>query len=71
MKVLIAPDKFKGSLSAVAAAGAISRGVLAAWPGAQVQTAPIADGGEGFAETMCEALRGEWLKLPARDPLGR
>ncbi len=71
MKVLIAPDKFKGSLSAVAAAGAISRGVLAAWPGAQVQTAPIADGGEGFAETMCEALRGEWVELPAQDPLGR
>lgn len=71
MKVLIAPDKFKGSLSAVAAAGAISRGVRAVWPGAQVQIAPIADGGEGFAEAMCHALSGEWVKLTAHDPLGR
>ncbi len=71
VKVLIAPDKFKGSLSAVAAAEAMRRGVLAVWPEAQVRLAPIADGGEGFAAALCEALGGKWVELPAQDPLGR
>ncbi|MDB6171810.1 MAG: Glycerate kinase [Chthoniobacteraceae bacterium] len=71
MKVLVAPDKFKGSLSAVAAAEAIARGFLSAWPEAEVQIAPIADGGEGFAEALCVALDGEWIATTACDPLGR
>jgi glycerate kinase len=71
MRVLIAPDKFKGSLSAAAAAEAIARGWRAAWPEAEIALAPIADGGEGFAEALCTALGGEWVEMPARDPLGR
>jgi glycerate kinase len=71
MKVLVAPDKFKGSLSAVAAAEAIARGFLSAWPRSELQIAPIADGGEGFAEALCVALQGEWIATTARDPLGR
>ncbi|MES2573217.1 MAG: glycerate kinase, partial [Verrucomicrobiota bacterium] len=71
MKVLVAPDKFKGSLSAVAAAEAIARGFLSAWPHAELQIAPIADGGEGFAEALCVALEGEWVYTTALDPIGR
>lgn len=71
MKVLVAPDKFKGSISATAAVEAISRGWRTVFPQADLQGAPIADGGEGFAATLCEALRGEWIQCPARDPLGR
>lgn len=71
MKVLIAPDKFKGSLTAVAAAEAIARGWSATQMDSEVQLAPIADGGEGFAEALCVALGGEWVKTSARDPLGR
>ena len=71
MKILVAPDKFKGSLSAVAAVAAITRGLRAVWPGAEITAAPIADGGEGFAEALCQALGGVWVETRALDPLGR
>ncbi len=71
VRILIAPDKFKGSLSAAAAAQAIERGFRAAMPEIETVLAPIADGGEGFAEAMRLALGGEWIELAARDPLGR
>ncbi len=71
MKILIAPDKFKGSLSAIAVVAAISRGWSAVFPKDILEAAPIADGGEGFAEALCLALGGEWIKMQALDPLGR
>ena len=71
MKILVAPDKFKGSLSAVAAAEAIAAGFSRGWPEAKIECAPIADGGEGFAEALRAALGGVWVETPARDPIGR
>ncbi len=71
MKILIAPDKFKGSLSAVQAARAIRRGVETALPDAECRELPMADGGEGTAEVLCAAAGGEWLSAPAHDALGR
>ena len=69
MRLLIAPDKFKGSLTALAAAEAMRRGVLRALPGAVAVVRPIADGGEGTAEALCAALGGEWITVAASDPL--
>ena len=71
MKILIAPDKFKGSLSAVAAAEAISAGFQRVWPEVEITHAPIADGGEGFADALRDALGGEWVTTRALDPIGR
>ena len=71
MKILVAPDKFKGSLSAVAAVAAITRGLRVVWPEAEITAAPIADGGEGFAEALCAALGGAWVETRALDPIGR
>jgi glycerate kinase len=71
MRILVAPDKFKGSISAVAAAEAIARGWKRARPRDELELAPIADGGEGFAETLCGVLGGEWVAGTALDPLGR
>jgi len=71
VKVLIAPDKFKGSLTSLAAAEAIARGWAAGWPGCEVELAPIADGGEGFAAVLLHALKGEWVEVQVEDPLGR
>ena len=71
VKILIAPDKFKGSISAPAAAEAIARGLRASLPEAVLRIAPIADGGEGVAETLSAALGGEWVTTRACDPLGR
>lgn len=70
LKILVAPDKFKGSLSAVEAAQAIRRGLLRVWPDAQVREMPIADGGEGTAGAICAALGGVWITVRTRDPLG-
>lgn len=71
MRILVSPDKFKGSIAAITAAEAIVRGWRKVDPSAEMEIAPIADGGEGFAEALCTALGGEWIKRPARDPLGR
>lgn len=66
MTVLIAPDKFKGTLSAAEVAAAIAAGI-----DAEVDVCPIADGGEGTAEILLAAAGGEWRDAPASDPLGR
>jgi glycerate kinase len=70
-RILIAPDKFKGSLTAPGAAEAIARGIAAACPDATLVSMPIADGGEGTAEAICAALGGIWNTVPVSDPLGR
>jgi glycerate kinase len=71
MRILIAPDKFKGSLSAPAAAEAIARGFRQVWPDATLDLAPIADGGEGFAEALAVALSASWILVPSVDAVGR
>lgn len=70
-RILIAPDKFKGSLSALEAAEAMAAGVRDADPDAQIDLCPIADGGEGFMEALKPALDGRWITTPAVDALGR
>ena len=57
-KILIAPDKFKGTLSATEAAKAIARGWQAARPEDELIQLPISDGGEGFGSLMAKALNG-------------
>ena len=70
-RFLIAPDKFKGSLSAPQAAAAIADGIRKIHLDAELDLCPIADGGEGFMETLAIALNGTWITCPAVDPLGR
>jgi glycerate kinase len=71
MRILIAPDKFKGSLSAREVADHIAAGLRDRLRNAIIKTLPIADGGEGTAEVICEALSGEWVNCAAHDALGR
>jgi len=71
MKILIAPDKFKGSLSAREVADNIALGLRSVLRDAEIAFAPMADGGEGTAEVICNALSGSWVKCKAHDPLGR
>ena len=70
-RILIACDKFKGSLDAAAACAAIARGMAVRCPGALIECRPIADGGEGFAAVLEEPLSGRWIEAPAHDALGR
>src|SRR3979409_668968 len=70
MRILIAPDKFKGSLNAWQVAENIALGIRDVIPDAQIEIAPVADGGEGTAEVICNARGGEWVTCSAHGPLG-
>jgi glycerate 2-kinase len=71
VRILIAPDKFKGSLKARQVAQNIAKGLLDVLPDADIEIVPMADGGEGTAEAICEARGSSWVECKAHDPLGR
>ncbi|MEZ6189980.1 MAG: glycerate kinase [Phycisphaerales bacterium] len=71
MKVICAPDSFKGSLTAEQAARAIAQGISKGYPGAAVDLCPISDGGEGFTQVIALANRHTMMTARCRDPLGR
>jgi glycerate kinase len=71
MRVLIAPDSFKGSLTSVEVATALAEGWLAARPDDEVLLAPLADGGEGTLVAIAAAGGWDWVSAEATDPLGR
>ena len=71
VRILIAPDKFKGALNAREIAENIATGLLDIFPDAQIELVPMADGGEGTAEAVCDARGCSWLECKAHDPLGR
>jgi glycerate kinase len=72
LRILVAPDSFKGSLDPVAVARALADGWRRARPTDEVALIPLADGGEGTLEAIKAAV-SDWLELPvhARDPLDR
>src|SRR5689334_5971583 len=70
MKVVVAPNSFKGSLSASQAAAAIARGVRAAVPEAEILEIPVADGGEGTVEALVAARHGIFRSVKVEGPLG-
>lgn len=71
MKILIAPDKFKGSLSAFEVADSIEKGILKVFPEAVIEKVPMADGGEGTVESLVDATGGKIIKTNVKDPLFR
>ncbi|MBQ4616929.1 MAG: glycerate kinase [Clostridia bacterium] len=70
MKVVVAIDSFKGSMTSLEAGHAAKEGVLRACPDATVQVMPIADGGEGTVEVLTEGLGGTYRTLTVTGPLG-
>ena len=70
MKIIVAPNSFKGSLSASQAAAAIARGVREARPEADIIEIPVADGGEGTVEALVSAKKGTYLSVEVEGPLG-
>jgi len=70
MKVVVAPNAFKGSLTASQAAAAMARGVREAFPGAEVFEVPVADGGDGTVDALVSAHRGRYLTAEVDGPLG-
>ncbi|MFK3660169.1 glycerate 3-kinase [Scandinavium sp. NPDC088450] len=71
MKIVIAPDSFKESLSAERCAQAIKKGFMTFFPMAEYLCLPIADGGEGTVEAMVSATGGKLVYKTVTDPLGQ
>lgn len=71
MRILIASDKYKGSLTATQVAQTIAGILKEALPEVECDLCPIADGGEGTVEAMVTALGGEWKTVPTQDAQGR
>ena len=71
MRILIANDKFKGSLAAEKAGFHLKNSLESVFPGAIIDICPIADGGEGTALAMTTALAGEWVHAQTEDAHGR
>ncbi|MDO5135825.1 MAG: glycerate kinase [Eubacteriales bacterium] len=70
MKVVVAIDSFKGSLSSMEAGNAVKSGILSAKPNADVLVRPLADGGEGTTDALIDGLNGERIELTVTGPLG-
>jgi glycerate kinase len=70
MRVVIAPDKFKGSLTAAEAASAMAEGVKRALTDAEIDQVPMADGGEGTVEALVAATSGSMREVTVTGPLG-
>lgn len=71
MKVILAPDSFKGSLTAIEAARAMALGVQEAVPTSRTVLLPAADGGEGTMRSLVDATNGTYTSVTVEDPLGR
>jgi len=71
MRILVAIDKFKGSIPATVAASAIESALQQAIPGVECDSCPIADGGEGTAEAVIAALHGQWCETATFDAQNR
>ncbi|UDJ81514.1 glycerate kinase [Kosakonia oryzae] len=70
MKIVIAPDSYKESLSALEVATAIERGFREIFPSAEYIKIPVADGGEGTVEAMVAATNGRIVTVAVKGPLG-
>ena len=71
MKIVIAPDSFKGSLSALAVGEAIREGILKIDAGVETVLVPMADGGEGTVQSLTDASGGKIIQTTVHDPLFR
>lgn len=69
MKILIAPDSFKGGMTAKEAATAIAAGVQLIFPTADLVTVPMADGGEGTVQSLVDATAGQFITVTVSGPL--
>ena len=70
LRIVVAPDSFKGSLSAVGVANAMEEGIRMVFPAAEIRKVPIADGGEGTVEALVLATGGKMISERVIGPLG-
>ena len=70
MKIVIAPDSFKGSLTAIEVSDALEQGVRKVYPDAKIEKMPMADGGEGTVQCLVNATQGKIYEKEVIGPLG-
>jgi glycerate kinase len=70
MKIIVAPDSFKGSLTAVEVSDAIEQGIREIFPEAEIAKIPMADGGDGTVQCLVNATGGKTLREKVTGPLG-
>lgn len=70
MKIVVAPDSFKGSVTAIEACRAIATGISRVVPKAQIVEIPMADGGEGTVDALIASTGGRWRQVVVSGPLG-
>jgi glycerate kinase len=70
LRIVVAPDSYKGSVAAVEVAQAMERGILQVFPDARVRQIPIADGGEGTVDALVAATGGRLCHTEVHGPLG-
>ena len=71
MKIVLAPDKFKGALTGNEFCDAAAEGIKKAFPAAEIIRLPLADGGDGTIEILTDHLQGELINVTVSDPLFR
>ena len=71
MKIVVSPDSFKGSLTAMEAAREIAAGIKEVNPMIETVLLPVADGGEGTLEPLIMATNGHIIQVDVHDPIGR
>jgi len=71
MKIVLAPDSYKGCLTAVQVCNALETGIRRFLPGAEIVKVPMADGGEGTVQSLVDASGGKIMEVTVYDPLGR
>ncbi|MCF0057329.1 glycerate kinase [Dyadobacter sp. CY356] len=71
MYILVAPDKFRGSLEATEVCQSVTEGIRLAFPDAKIVSTPLADGGEGTTRILTEGSNGKFVSAVVHDPLGR
>lgn len=69
LKLVVAPDSFKGSMTAVEVGAALAAGLRQVWPDARLEVLPLSDGGDGWVQSMVSAVDGSFVDIPVRGPL--
>ena len=70
MKIILAPDSFKGSMTATEITSYMSQSILETYPHAEVHALPVGDGGEGTMEALVNATNGKFETVSVTGPLG-
>jgi glycerate kinase len=71
MRIIVAPDSFKGSLTAKQACEAMAKGIAKVMPSAEIISIPMSDGGEGTIDSLADATGGRIVRASVQDPIGR